>query len=358
MQHFAYTGTTAQFTIPIASNGFRFFIWGAGGGTSTTPTLWFPSYGGYGGAGGFVTGTFDTGFQPGDTIEVEVGRAGRRADQLAQSWENAWLDGGQHCTETEKSYWAYDFIPAGGGGSSRIYKTGTDAEADPLAVAGAGGGAGCAIEKQNNAHGGHGGMVVDTRKRGGQGPGRFAARATTSPYSCLTASGGGGYKGGGFTYSTTRDGWYEYWGGGGGTSFIHPTATTPAWEDSTAVGVAPGTSYKNMYNVPSSTGDRENHGYVLLQGLKKSENYCQCDATGYIPNAESTACIPCPESFYCPITSDTPNEVMPCPLQMTSPPASTNQTDCYCNTLGTYGPVTGSTTCSYCTSSGESTYCP
>eukprot|EP00961_Rhodomonas_salina_P206692 2790137-Rhodomonas_salina.1 len=164
MQHFAYTGATAQFTIPTGSNGFRFFIWGAGGGTSRSPSSPSPSRNtGYGGAGGFVTGTFtNTNFNAGDTIQVEVGRAGRRSDALGGSWQNAWLDGGKHC----KGSTYYNFIPAGGGGSSRIYKTGTDAEADPLAVAGAGGGGGCAAS-QDKSNGGAGGMTVDTTKRGG-----------------------------------------------------------------------------------------------------------------------------------------------------------------------------------------------
>jgi Glycine rich protein len=217
---FNYVGSNQTFIVPAGVKSITVYMWGAGGGGTTT------QYGatlGPGGTGAFVTGQISV--TPGQTLYVLVGQGGGGMQSYYQvKLSPGGFPGGGN------GYYA-----AGGGGYSGIFTSSTPSQGNALIVAGAGGGA----VVDGHTYGGSATNLLGTAQNGGN---RNNGNETTTPGLGATAAGGGAggtpppagfgtgsagaaLKGGdGCTTDTSANnygggGGAGYWGGGGGSSF-------------------------------------------------------------------------------------------------------------------------------------------
>jgi hypothetical protein len=198
---FNYTGTDQQWVVPLGVTQVFIDVFGAQGGTSTSP--------GAGGLGGKVRAVLNV--APGETLYLMVG--GQPTSRLAV-YGNAG-NGGTNASNTGNQSMA-------GGGMSAVYRTSINM-ANALLVAGGGGGG--AKGRNGGASGGLTGLVsTDDATRGGKGGTQTAGGAAgspldgqvTNPTAGLQGQGGAGGVINTSTWNSGGGGGGGYYGGGGG----------------------------------------------------------------------------------------------------------------------------------------------
>ena len=181
---FSYTGADQTYVVPDGTVSLTVYLWGAGGGSSTSP-----AGGGtqIGGAGACLTGTLLV--TAGETLTIVVGGGG------ANSSSKPYGGGGNAGGYTNLGY------SCSGGGRSAIRRSGAD-----VVTAGAGGGGRSGI-------GGAGGITT-----GGTGQNSSATGGTQTGGGVHTGSGADGslYGGGNAGQDNSAGGGSGYYGGGGG----------------------------------------------------------------------------------------------------------------------------------------------
>jgi len=205
---FEFTGAAQSWTVPDGVSQATFDVFGAQGGSDTS--------GKAGGLGGKATATIAV--NPGDTLQVNVGGAGRNGNTI-QSSPGGFNGGGSGGTGSVDAH-------GGGGGGASDVRSGGIGLANRIIVAGGGGGAGGsggAGGVGGGLSGGAGGdYTSDLGTSGGGGGGTSSAGGSGGAGSASNGSAGsfgfGGSGGGGssFDSGTGGGGGGGYYGGGGG----------------------------------------------------------------------------------------------------------------------------------------------
>ena len=220
---FAYTGAEQTYTIPsnfVPNDGvqsIQLYVWGAGGGTSDGFTS--GAYSGQAGCGGFAEGLLL--LTAGTSCKIIVGQGGNRAQSGSIRFGGGGADpsgdgaGGGLSGLFETSYThGNSIIIAGGGGGS-----GGNGGPGKTYYGGCGGGTnGTGNISQSCANGGSGG----TQSGGTQGGSALQGGGDNSGFT-RGGAGGGGYYGGGCVNGVSGCG---HPGGGGGSGYLHGTKIT------------------------------------------------------------------------------------------------------------------------------------
>ncbi len=242
---YTYTGAAQEYTLPVGTSYIDMWMWGAGGGGLSANIL--------GGGGAFVSGRITTvnftslyivvGTTGGGTVERGGGGTGSGG-----GFGNG--DGG------------------GGGGFSGVFKSNTLTQANLLACAAGGGGAG-----MFGRVGGGGGITNGAAGTNGCGNGATqSAGGTTGGAALLGATGGTGQGAGGGGYFGGGRNTAANCGGGGGSSYIS-LLTNPVTADGITLADNPagggpaaavGTTNSN-YVAPYGRGGQ--NGYVVISVL-------------------------------------------------------------------------------------------
>jgi len=220
---FAYTGAEQSYTIPslfVPNDGvqsIQLYVWGAGGGTSDGFTS--GAYSGQAGCGGFAEGLLQ--LSAGTSCKIIVGQGGNRTGSGSIRFGGGGADpsgdgaGGGLSGLFETSYThGNSIIIAGGGGGS-----GGNGGPGKTYYGGCGGG--------TNGEGGVGQSCGNmgsggTQSGGTQGGGALQGGGYNSGFS-RGGAGGGGYYGGGCQNGVSGGG---HPGGGGGSGYLHGTKIT------------------------------------------------------------------------------------------------------------------------------------
>jgi predicted secreted hydrolase len=224
IQTFTYTGVDQIFTVPFNITGpITFYVWGAGGGSSSPASL----NTGVGGGGGFQTGTFNA--TPSDNVKIIVGQGGLYNNtSKILSYGGGGYGGGS----------SPNLVSGGGGGRSGIIFNGIE-----ILTCGGGGGGGQPSPVGFPGNGGasygdgttsQGGLGEIPGGGGGSSGGPGTSNSVNGPNQSSTpgqkyiggnggfnnagGGGGGGYYGGG--------GADAQGGGGGGGSFYDSSKVT------------------------------------------------------------------------------------------------------------------------------------
>lgn len=190
---FNYTGFDQQWVVPLGVSQVFIDVFGAQGGTSTTP--------GAGGLGGKVRAVLNV--TPGETLFLMVG--GQPTTRVAL-YGNAG-NGGTNASSTTN-------ISMAGGGMSAVYRNSINM-ANAIMVAGGGGGGG--KSRNGGAGGGLTGLVsTDDATRGGKGGTQLAGGAGGTPLDGQITNPTAGQLGLGGTGGIINSGTWNSGGGGGG----------------------------------------------------------------------------------------------------------------------------------------------
>lgn len=220
---FAYTGAEQSYTIPslfVPNDGvqsIQLYVWGAGGGTSDGFTS--GAYSGQAGCGGFAEGLLL--LTAGTSCKIIVGQGGNRTGSGSIRFGGGGADpsgdgaGGGLSGLFETSYThGNSIIIAGGGGGS-----GGNGGSGKTYYGGCGGGTnGEGGVSQSCGNMGSGG----TQSGGTQGGGALQGGGYNSGFS-RGGAGGGGYYGGGCQNGVSGCG---HPGGGGGSGYLHGSKIT------------------------------------------------------------------------------------------------------------------------------------
>lgn len=238
---FHCTGADQTYTVPAGVTSVTVYMWGAGGGSGNPATG--SSYGFYGGAGGYTSGTISV--TPGTTYSILVGQGG--GSGAMANLTGTFGGGGKSCN--------LDCRFGGQGGGRSAFRNSTNTT--DLMTAGGGGGGGVSVSSGNSNRGGAGGGLTaqagesslsgsggiqTTGGVGGLG-GQSSGTAGTqyqggNPSGNLPGSGGGGgyYGGGGGGYSSSTG----VGSGGGGSGYVSGSGVI-------------GVTTAGNYNIPAGT---------------------------------------------------------------------------------------------------------
>ena len=237
----------------VWSRRVLFKVWGAGGGTYLDN-----GSGQYGGAGGFIRGTYC--WDQFKELTLVVGGAGDGNQQPGFTYTGLGV-----CANGGAPNGGCAEVAAGGGGSSHVLFGSAD-----MVLLGAGGGGGCA----HHGGGGGGGTCNGVVGQGGHGQGNTAAgtagrdggggAGATSSGSCGAGGGRGAGQQGGNSNGAGGDGSNNYGGGGGGAASCR-FATDCEQEDATDGNAVALSQLPAPYRTMHKPGAKDTAGAIVVQ---------------------------------------------------------------------------------------------